>query len=427
MKACKFCGSQVDNAVQHCPTCGSNIFLHICENCGSQFDSGFCPNCGVKAGQKKKVCPECSAVYFTNACPNCGYTPSRKPVVQEVVHKHVYVEPEVRQQPTLTQARQVKKKGKGCGCLTWILIIIVIGALIGSRTSSKKSTTSSSRTTSIRTTSARTTSSVTKDPNATAVPTATPEPEIAAAQEMVNQYFDSASEEEISAVKKSESALYRYEAGQSGNVLNVRRSWAEDRGTVGTSKYEPDYIGALGYAAVYEDQNMEKKSDFGTTPWKIPVYQKDKQFWEEDGTIDHKTEVVVIGQELEMPKRSYSTSRCSGYLHVIRMDTGKSCWLNVENFVTSPYWERSLTGAMEKGYCIATFKQVSDYYPVTKGKEKTVLDDGTLVLLPMKSKNYASSPDKTNNPIVGIVFKEWKYGFGGVNVFFNEADLTLTY
>jgi len=428
MKACKFCGTQVDNAVLHCPTCGSNVFLHICENCGNQFDSGFCPNCGVKAGQKKKVCPECSTVYFTNACPNCGYTPSRKPVVQEVVHKHVYVEPEIRQQPTPTQARQVRKKGKGCGCLTWILIIIVIGALVGGRTSSKKSTTSSSQTTtSTKTTSTKSTSSATKDPNATAVPTATPEPAIAAAQEKVNQYFSSASEDEIAEVKKSESALYRYEVQQSGNVLNVRRSWSEDRGTVGTSKSEPDYIGALGYVAVYEDQNMEKNSDFGKTPWKVPVYQKDKQFWEEAGTIDHKTEVVVIGQELEMPKRSYSTSRCSGYLHIIRMDTDEGCWLNVENFVTTPYWERTLTGAMEKGYCIATFKQVSDYYPVTKGKEKTALDDGTLVLLPMKSKNYASSPDKTNNPIVGIVFKEWKYGFGGVNVFFNEADLTLTY
>ena len=423
MKACKFCTTQMDDTAQHCPSCGSNVFLHICDNCGNMFDSGFCPNCGVKAGQKKKTCPECNTVYFTNACPNCGYTPARKPVVQEVVHKHVYIEPEPRPQPTPTQARQVKKKGKGCGCLTVILIFIVIVALFGNRSSSKKSSTGSTRTS----TSTRTTTSVTKDPNATAVPTATPEPAIASAQEKVNKYFENADEDEVAAVKESESALYRYEAQKSGNVLNVRRSYAEDRGTVGTSKYEPDYIGALGYAAVYEDQNLEKKSDFGTTPWKVPVYQKDKQFWEETGTIDHKTEVVVIGQELELPKRSYSTSRCSGYLHIIRMDTGEACWLNVENFVTSAYWEKSLTSAMEKGYCIATFKQVSDYYPVTKGKEKTALDDGTLVLLPMKSKSYSSSPDKTNNPIVGIVFKEWKKGFGGVDVFFNEADLTLTY
>ena len=423
MKACKFCETRMPDDAQHCPSCGSNVFLHVCENCSQLFDSGFCPNCGVKAGQKKKICPECHSAYFSNACPNCGYTPSRKPIVQEVVHKHVYVEPEQRPQPTPTQARQVKKKGKGCGCLIWILIFLIVAGLIGNLTSSKKSSTSSTRTT----TSTKKTTTVTKDPNATTAPTATPEPAIISAQEKVNKYFENADADEIAAVQKSESALYRYEAQQSGNVLNVRRSWADDRGMVGTSKYEPDYIGALGFVAVYDNQNMEKNANFGTTPWKVPVYQKDKQFWQETGSIDHKTEVVVIGQELELPKRSYSTSRCSGYLQVIRMDTGEACWLNVENFVTSAYWEKSLTGAMEKGYCIASFKQVSDYYPVTKGKEKTELEDGTLVLLPMKSKNYTSSPDKTNNPIVGIVFKEWKYGFGGVNVFFNEADLTLVY
>ena len=423
MKACKFCETRMPDDAQHCPSCGSNVFLHVCENCSQLFDSGFCPNCGVKAGQKKKICPECHSAYFSNACPNCGYTPSRKPVVQEVVHKHVYVEPEQRPQPTPTQARQEKKKGKGCGCLIWILIFLIVAGLIGNLTSSKKSSTSSTRTT----TSTKKTTTVIKDPNATTAPTATPEPAIISAQEKVNKYFENADADEIAAVQKSESALYRYEAQQSGNVLNVRRSWADDRGMVRTSKYEPDYIGALGFAAVYDNQNMEKNANFGTTPWKVPVYQKDKQFWQETGSIDHKTEVVVIGQELELPKRSYSTSRCSGYLQVIRMDTGEACWLNVENFVTSAYWEKSLTGAMEKGYCIASFKQVSDYYPVTKGKEKTELEDGTLVLLPMKSKNYASSPDKTNNPIVGIVFKEWKYGFGGVNVFFNEADLTLVY
>ena len=37
------------------------------------------------------------------------------------------------------------------------------------------------------------------------------------------------------------------------------------------------------------------------------------------------------------------------------------------------------------------------------------------------------SEDKENNPIVGIVFKEWQYGYGGVNVFFNADDMTLTY
>ena len=425
MKACKFCGTQVDNSEQHCPSCGSAVFLNVCENCGTHFDSGFCPNCGVKAGQVKKVCPECKTVYFSNACPNCGYTPPRKPVVQKVeqtvIHKHVYEEP-VRTAPTPTQARQVKKKGKGCGCLTWIIIILVIAGLFGGRSSSKKTTSSTRSTTSVRATS-----SVTKDPNATAVPTSTPEPAVVAAQEKVDQYFASADESEIAAVKEADSALYQYQAQRDGKVLNVRRSYVEDRGTVGKSKYEPDYIGSLGYAAVYEDQKLDKTDAFSKTPWTIPVYQKDKQFWEQAGTIDHKTEIVVIGQELEMPKRSYSTSRCSGYLHVIRMDTGEACWLNVENYVNSPYWENSLTRAQEKGYCIATFKQVSDYYPVTKGNEKTELEDGTLVLLSMRSKEYGTSPDKNNNSIPGIVFKQWRVSYGGVTVWFNEADLTLTY
>lgn len=427
MKACKFCGTQVDNNAQHCPSCGSAVFLHVCENCGNQFDSGFCPNCGVKAGQTKKTCPDCGSVYFTNACPNCGYTPSRKPVVQKVeqtvVHKHVYEEAPTRATYTPTQARQVKKKGKGCGCLTWILIIIVIAALFGSRSTSKKNTTSSTRST----TTTKTTVRVTKDPNVTAAPTATPEPAIAAAQEKVDQYFAKADETEIAAAKEADSAFDQFDAKDYGKVIVVTRGWSYDRGTVGTSKSEPSYIGSLGYAAVYEDQKLEKDSVFGNTPWKVPVYRKDKQFWEQTGTIDHKTEVVVVGQELEMPKRSYSTSRCSGYLHVIRMDTGEDCWLDVENYVSSPYWEKSLTEAQEKGYCIAAFKQVSDYYPVTKGNEKTELDDGTLVLLPMKSKASGSSPDKNNNPIPGIVFKQWKVSYGGVTVWFNAEDLTLTY
>ena len=112
---------------------------------------------------------------------------------------------------------------------------------------------------------------------------------------------------------------------------------------------------------------------------------------------------------------------------VIRMDTGKDCWLNVENFVTEAYWDLDLTSAQEKGYCIAVFKQVSDYYPVTRPNNKVELDDGTLVLLPMKSKVYTTSPDKTNNPVAAIVFQEETKQYGGVTVFFNRADLTLSY
>lgn len=423
MKACKFCGTQVNDDEQHCSSCGSTQFLHVCENCGNTFESAYCPNCGVKVGQNKKVCPECKTVYFSNACPNCGYTPSRKPVVQEVVHKHVYVEPEPAPQPEPEPVQTSRKKGKGCGCLIWIVVIIIIAVMFNTFSGSKKSTTQSTKTT----VGTKTTARVTKDPSITAAPTATPEPAVVAAQEIVDQYFMNADEAEITAVKEADSLFNQCDAKEYGKIILVRRSWLDGRGQITISRTEPSYISCLGYAAVFDNQYLEKNAEFASTPWQIPVYRKDKQFWEKIGTIDHKTEVVVIGQELTMPKRTYSTARCSGYLHVIRMDTGTDCWLDVENYVTIPYWENSLSDAQEKGYCIAEFRQVSDYYPVTSGKDKTELDDGTLVLLPVKASIYASSPDKDNNPVVGIVFKEWSKGFGGVNVFFNADDLTLIY
>ena len=421
MKACKFCGTQVNNTDRHCPSCGSSVFLNVCENCGTRFDSGFCPNCGVKAGQGKKICPDCSTAYFSNACPNCGYTPARKPAVQEIVHRHVYAEPEHKPQAATSRFAPVRarKKNKGCGCLTWIFIFIMIAAIFGNRTSTTRSTVAA------RTSSVKTTSRTTKDPNATAVPTATPEPAVASAQEKVDQYFATADESEIAGVQTADSYYYQRQAKEAGKVLLVRRGWGGDRGEQSSYSTEPDYIGVLGYAVVYSGEKLEKNANFGTTPWKIAVYRKDRQFWEENGEIDHKSEVVVIGSALEKPSR-YS-SRYKGYLRVIRMDTGTDCWIDVQNFVTAPYWIKSLTDAQAEGYCIAEFRQVSDYYPVTGGNEKTELEDGTLILLPVRSKVSTSSPDKTNNSVPAVVFKEWKYGFGGVTVYFNESDLTLIY
>lgn len=440
MKACKFCNTQVENTVQHCPSCGSAVFLHVCENCRTLFDSGFCPNCGVKAGQKKKICPDCGSAYFTNACPNCGYTPSRKPAVQKVeqtvIHKHVYEEAPSRASYTPTQARQVKKKGKGCGCGTIILAIIVLALLFGNRTGSKKSTTSTrtTNTTKVSTTAKTATKS---SPTNTPAPTATPEPDVAAAQEAVNQYFTSLAEagvtpdpDTLTTSQKAGITIRSAQANAKSKDIPAtayapeveKATWRDGRGKTSYSS-EPDYAGVLGYVSVWTGEGLDKNASFSETPWTVPVYQPDKQFWAETGSIPHKTQVVVIGQKLE--KKSYK--QYEGYLQVIRMDTKEPCWLKVEHFITDPYWEKSLTRAIEEGYCIATFNQVSNYYPVTKGNEKADLPDGTLVLLPPKTSVHGSSPDKTNNSVGGIVFKEWAKGYGGVTVWFNEKDLTLSY
>ena len=55
------------------------------------------------------------------------------------------------------------------------------------------------------------------------------------------------------------------------------------------------------------------------------------------------------------------------------------------------------------------------------------LADGTQVLLQVESNLTGSSPDKKNNPVGGLVFTEGKKGSSAVTVWFNEADLTLSY
>ena len=438
MKACKFCSTQVENHVLHCPSCGSAVFLHICENCGTAFDSGFCPNCGVKAGQKKKICPDCGSAYFTNACPNCGYTPSRKPAVQKieqtVIHKHVYEHAPVRTAPTPTQARQVKKNSKGCGCGSIILVIIILGLLFsGNKSSSKKNTTSFRATN-----TPKVTAKVTKSgPTNTPLPTATPEPDVAAAQAAVNKYYaaledagetpdpDMMSEHRkaINYINSTRSRIDGKTASATSYTPDVSKAaWKEGRG-ITSSKSEPDYIGVLGYAAVHKNENIDDRGAFLETPWQVPVYQPDKQFWAEAGTISHKTQVVVIGQKLEKK----TSKQYQGYLQIIRMDTEETCWLKVENFVTEPYWEMNLSRATEDGYCLATFNQISNYYPVTHGNRKAELKDGTTVLLPLKSTVISSSPDRTNNSICGIFCMQKNNRYQTETVWFNEADLTLSY
>ena len=143
MKACKFCGVEVENTKRKCPSCGSTELIHVCENCGEHFDGNFCPKCGVKVGQKGKTCPECQTVYFTNACPNCGYTPGRKaPAQQPVVHNHVYVS---QTQQVSGQRIVVKKKKKRW--LLWLIVILVIAGLLGGKQTSKKKETTGTKTT----------------------------------------------------------------------------------------------------------------------------------------------------------------------------------------------------------------------------------------------------------------------------------------
>lgn len=398
MKICVFCNTQNEDNATHCISCNGNVFDHICDNCGKRFgDGAYCPSCGVKAGQTAKICPECNTKYYSNACPNCGYTGKKKPVQpQQVIHNHYTVQTT----PTVERATAPVKAKSNVGCgtvLLWIfffpimlfvaicksnmkpvskfiIILLILGIVFGGgKVGSGKTKESSSS--SYKYTSTSTTKS--SSSKATVIPYYTPKP--------------------------------------------ATNSSLTGRGKSESYGHEPQYVNVIGYVVVSDDARLEYNSDFATTPWLVDTYVQDKQFWEKSGEVEHKTEVVVLEQHLTKK----SGKIYEGYLKVRRTDNNEEFFISVKNFETKKYWEYSVSKAFKTGYMIAEFKQVSDFYPVTSGKTKTPLDDGTLVLIPYNS--YASSPDKTNNTITGVVFKEWSRGFGGVNVFFNEDDLTIIY
>lgn len=199
------------------------------------------------------------------------------------------------------------------------------------------------------------------------------------------------------------------------------------RGYSDSGREEPSYINVFGYVAIgYNEEHLLSHTDSYTeTPWMVSTYEKDKQFYVENGAIEHKTEVVVREQELK--HEGYGAY--SGYLLVEKFDSDEQFYINVNNFITKPYWTYDdLKSAVTIGYCIAEYNQVSDYYPVNSSNKKVELNDATKVLLVGKTGLYGrNGPDNNVNSIETIVFKEWEYGYGGVNVFFNPQDLSILY
>lgn len=200
------------------------------------------------------------------------------------------------------------------------------------------------------------------------------------------------------------------------------------RGDADTGRNEPDYINVIGYAVVSydEEHDLRETDDFQNEDyWQIPTYEKDKQFWNEtEITLPHKTEVLVKEQYLEHE----GWGNYSGYLLVESLEDGAQYYINVNNFITKPYWTYNddLRTASLVGTFVAEYKQVSDFYPVTSSGDKVEIPDGTIVLVTGVS-GTTGKYDSDENSIEAVVWKEWRLGYGGVDVYFNTQDLTIVY
>ena len=228
-------------------------------------------------------------------------------------------------------------------------------------------------------------------------------------------------ESEVENLKPAENSQDDVSTEIRNEVLNGRRRADEGRN-------EPSYINVIGYAVISSSQEyvIEHTDNFeDANLWTVPTYEQDKQFWNEtEITLPHKTEVVVRGQYLE--HEGYGAY--SGYLLVEKTDGGQQYYINVRNFITKPYWnyEEEIHKAALTGCFVAEYHQSSDYYPVSNDGSKVEIEDGMRVLVTGITGTYRNvKPSETG--IDAVVWKEWKYGYGGVTVHFNEEDLTIIY
>lgn len=217
--------------------------------------------------------------------------------------------------------------------------------------------------------------------------------------------------------------LKTYDESQTNSSETINVSENDEKGTgikgrgiSDSGRSEPNYQGLNGYVAIYDTFDLSKTDEFLNTPWGVPTYKKDKQFYEESELIDHKTEIKVISQDLE--HKGYGTY--SGYLLVERNDDKKRFYIDVKNFITTPYWiSDDLIEAATNGAYIAEYNQISNFYPVDRSNDKVTLGNGIKVLVVDKTGIYGSGgPNHNTNSIEAVVFKEWRYGYGGCTCIF---------
>ena len=122
--------------------------------------------------------------------------------------------------------------------------------------------------------------------------------------------------------------------GADGGRLIVRIDPdAPGRGEADAEGNEPVYSGLLGFAALPKDPEIGKSSVFSKPSWQVPVYRKSKNgnTMVKGGSVAHKTPVLVTRQRLkENGKGGYT-----GWLEIVRLDTGSICYLQVSCFVTA--------------------------------------------------------------------------------------------
>ncbi len=193
---------------------------------------------------------------------------------------------------------------------------------------------------------------------------------------------------------------------------------------------EPNYIGLAGYAAAVNNSSFDLEADGTAYPWKLPAYLLFEKRWYYSRELQHKTGVLVVRQVL----RPRDGGRYTGRLQVIRLDSGELCWMDVENFVTVPYWFYPARRAVRYGSMVAVYRRKGSRLPTDEGGNPAEVPDDTNVLVPGNGV-WDRRPPEGGKMMPGVIYEETVTEKDGTEVretvsrvlLFPEEDLTMIY
>ena len=193
---------------------------------------------------------------------------------------------------------------------------------------------------------------------------------------------------------------------------------------------EPNYIGLVGYAAAANNSEVNPETEGAGFPWEVPAYLLYSKRWYYTKPLQHKTGVLVVRQVLKETGSGLYTGR----LKVIRLDTGEICWMDVENFITVPYWFYPVRRAVKYGSLVAAYRHKGKRSPTDEDGNPVTVADDTNVLIPGYGV-WDRRPPEGSRMIPGMIFEEQVTEENGKEttevvstvLLFPEEDLTMIY
>ena len=202
----------------------------------------------------------------------------------------------------------------------------------------------------------------------------------------------------------------------------------------GNGENVPDFVGKNGFVVLgdlnddfYCGKRFDKYKAFPKEPWSIcAVKQTGPSSWSNDTSIKikHKTSVKVLSQKLKLSARRYG-DKYLGTLEVKDIKTGKIFTIDYKSFVQIAFWKnKKVQEAMKYGYLIAKFS--GNDLPIDKSGNWVKIKNGSLVLVTGKTGTYPKI-DWDTYSITAFTYKKWRYGYGGVEIFYKPESLEIVY